>query len=126
MVQWGYMLCRTCKSKDNLYISHTYNTKKYGTRNVYICRACNTAKKKRYRQTENGKVATKKAVTKYEKANRHKRKAWTLAKEIGLQKCQVCATTTNIQRHHYDYGKPLDVVFLCVAHHNEVHKIIEV
>lgn len=31
--------------------------------------------------------------------------------------CAVCGTTEQIEKHHEDYGKPLDVVWLCRAHH---------
>ena len=36
------------------------------------------------------------------------------------QPCQVCGST-NVQAHHDDYSRPLDVRWLCVKHHNEHH-----
>ena len=35
--------------------------------------------------------------------------------------CQVCGTTKNIEGHHHDYSKPLDVVWLCRHHHGRAH-----
>ena len=35
--------------------------------------------------------------------------------------CEVCRTT-KVQAHHHDYSKPLEVRWLCRAHHNELHK----
>ena len=35
--------------------------------------------------------------------------------------CQKCGTKINVQAHHDDYSRPLNVVWLCVKHHNEVH-----
>jgi len=35
--------------------------------------------------------------------------------------CKVCKTTKDVQAHHYDYSKPLDVIWLCRKHHNELH-----
>jgi hypothetical protein len=36
--------------------------------------------------------------------------------------CAVCGATENIDGHHTDYTKPLDVVWLCKPHHREEHK----
>lgn len=35
--------------------------------------------------------------------------------------CEVCGVS-NVQAHHDDYSKPLEVRWLCVTHHNEHHK----
>ena len=37
------------------------------------------------------------------------------------QPCEVCGTTENVQAHHDDYSKPLDVRWLCFVHHRQVH-----
>jgi len=36
--------------------------------------------------------------------------------------CTVCGATENIDGHHTDYTKPLDVVWLCKPHHREAHR----
>lgn len=38
------------------------------------------------------------------------------------QPCEVCGTCQNIQAHHDDYSKPLEVRWLCPKHHAEFHK----
>jgi hypothetical protein len=34
--------------------------------------------------------------------------------------CQVCGML-DVEAHHHDYSKPLDVTWLCTQHHREVH-----
>lgn len=35
--------------------------------------------------------------------------------------CQVCGTTEDVEAHHEDYSRPLDVRWLCFKHHREAH-----
>lgn len=35
--------------------------------------------------------------------------------------CEVCGSRQGVQAHHDDYGKPLEVRWLCVEHHNTHH-----
>ena len=35
--------------------------------------------------------------------------------------CEVCGTTVRLHAHHDDYSKPLDVRWLCAAHHRQWH-----
>ena len=58
----------------------------------------------------------------YQKSNPLMRPAQYLAqKNIQVSKCEKCSTTKNLQRHHSDYSKPLEVQVLCVRCHNAVH-----
>lgn len=36
-------------------------------------------------------------------------------------KCQVCGRT-GAEGHHFDYSKPLDVLWLCPTHHKDMHR----
>lgn len=35
--------------------------------------------------------------------------------------CEICGTTKYLVAHHEDYSKPLDVIWLCSAHHKWIH-----
>lgn len=35
--------------------------------------------------------------------------------------CEECGTTENVHAHHADYTKPLEVRWLCAAHHGYTH-----
>ena len=35
--------------------------------------------------------------------------------------CEVCGTTVSVHAHHDDYMKPLNVRWLCAAHHKQWH-----
>ena len=39
---------------------------------------------------------------------------------IDRKPCLVCGNT-KVHAHHYDYYKPLKVIWLCIKHHNEHH-----
>jgi hypothetical protein len=40
---------------------------------------------------------------------------------IPLKACQKCGSAENVQRHHEDYSKPLDITFLCKKCHTKEH-----
>lgn len=42
--------------------------------------------------------------------------------ELIPQPCAVCAKVENIEAHHWDYSKPLEVQWLCREHHIEADK----
>lgn len=66
---------------------------------------------------------------KWRKNNRHKANAHSMVKRAiqsgKIQKptkCQKCGNKGDIQAHHPDYSKPLEVIFLCNKCHKEEHK----
>jgi len=42
--------------------------------------------------------------------------------QLVRQPCERCQTSIFVDAHHDDYGKPLDVRWLCRIHHRERHR----
>jgi hypothetical protein len=41
------------------------------------------------------------------------------------QPCEICGTESNVQAHHDDYSKPLDIRWLCQRHHADHHRLLK-
>lgn len=68
---------------------------------------------------EKARQATRDCRMKYPQ----REKARQLAKYyLPEQPCTLCGETKNIHRHHEDYNKPLEIVFLCRRCHVAIHK----
>lgn len=42
--------------------------------------------------------------------------------ELVRQPCEDCGSTDHLDAHHEDYGRPLDVTWLCRRHHVARHR----
>ncbi len=82
---------------------------------------------KKYRKTESGKEVRRNSLKKYYKKNPDHLIATRIAnnavRDGRLQEhpCVVCGISP-AQKHHPDYSKPLNIVWLCPKHHAELHK----
>ncbi|MFW6129981.1 MAG: hypothetical protein ACOC56_02280 [Atribacterota bacterium] len=83
-------------------------------------------KQRVYAQKESVKQQKKKIFNDYIERNPKKRKARDLAKcNVLISKNQICEKCNNnkaTERHHPDYSKPLEVIFLCKSCHYEIHR----
>ena len=85
------------------------------------------------------KARVKKNAQKYNDRNRNKinaakypekrRARGVVAKglvggKIKREPCAKCGATDHVHAHHEDYSRPLDIVWLCTAHHGERHREI--
>ena len=85
--------------------------------------------RKKYSQTEKGKLVHRKATQNYRYANPLRRAAHQIISNALIRKklikpnnCSVCNSTEKIEGHHDDYTKPLCVRWLCEKCHKEWHR----
>jgi hypothetical protein len=80
-----------------------------------------------YQKTEAGKISIKKSHKKWIENNPEKRAAHVLLNnalrsgKIKKEKCKKCGDEKS-HGHHYDYCKPLNVMWLCRRCHDILHK----
>jgi len=80
-----------------------------------------------YAQTDEGRLTSNKAKAEYRKRNPNKSKAHAkVAREIrkgNLFKnpCEECGSEEHVHAHHDDYAIPLNIRWLCAAHHKQWH-----
>lgn len=83
--------------------------------------------RKKYSETEAGKLKCNAAKKKYIENNPKKRLAHIKVGNalrggiIVKLPCEVCGAT-DVQAHHCDYNFPLEIMWLCVKHHAEWHR----
>jgi hypothetical protein len=84
---------------------------------------------KKYNQSQRGKNTHKKGIIEWRKRNPEKMKAYSSVGnalrrgKIKRKSCEVCNKRKNVQAHHEDYSKPLNIKWLCVKCHNFAHKM---
>jgi len=82
-----------------------------------------------YAKTVNGKISKQRSMKNYHEKFPMKRACHVITgnairdkKLIKPSNCSKCDSNTNIQAHHDDYTKPLNVRWLCVKCHVKWHK----
>jgi hypothetical protein len=120
--------CRKCGSHKHLTtISKTKCD--YGVVVHYkLCRECNTQKSVEYRLTPNGKertgLAVRRSISKYPNKQKARQKLCNKKRrnKISQMECVVCSKKET-EAHHYDYRRPLAVLWLCKTHHTIIDKL---
>jgi len=90
------------------------------------------AKAERFRQEGRATVLSKEerreVTRRYRAANPEKARAHGIlghalkAGKLTKSPCEKCGTTVGVHAHHDDYTKPMEVRWLCSAHHREHHR----
>lgn len=85
-----------------------------------------------YAKTEKGKAAHARALSAYQSRAPERRKAHislgNAVRSGRVLKWPVCALPEcngKPEAHHPDYSRPLDVVWLCSAHHKQAHALVK-
>ena len=114
---------KPCKSKPTKILSeikrHSENSQDY-RKQLRCWREQNPNYSSTYKKEhrEKNRLPNKK----YRKLYPEKIKAHVLSRKIPLKShCEKCNTTENLQKHHPDYSKPLEVITLCRKCHIEAH-----
>ncbi len=80
------------------------------------------ARTERYLQSEKGKIYNRNKSARHKERNPSKNLARIEAvKHLEEKPCSVNGCGQPGERHHHDYSKPLDVVYLCKKHHMDLH-----
>lgn len=105
--------CKTCHTERNRVA-----TKKYRAKRIIMRRLYNARPDRKIAAYEN----TKKMYRLYPEHQKARMKVYHAVRNGKLKKmpCEVCREL-KVQAHHNDYTKPLEVVWLCVTHHKELH-----
>lgn len=118
--------CKECTRADvqRNYRANVEHYKEYEKKRAMLPHR--VALRDKYQKSEPGKQAIRRAHKRYAESNPVKRRAQVAAcnavrdGRLVRKPCEICGRTA--QAHHDDYSKPLDVRWLCSAHHAEWHK----
>lgn len=104
--------CKECTKSD---------TKRYRLEKIDYYRAYDVARSKTPERKEHEYQRLKEYRKRYpERKRAHEVVAYAIKRgELTPQVCMVCGNKA--EAHHPDYSHPLDVVWLCKAHHEELH-----
>lgn len=126
--RWLSAACRECTKaavRSNRRERITYYREYDKARGMHPDRV---ATRERYRKTDAGKAAVKKAQAAYKARAPERRKAVdklnNAVRDGTITKpstCSSCDKACRIHGHHDDYTKPLEVVWLCARCHRNVH-----
>ena len=78
----------------------------------------------KYKKEKELEITYFKLVPEITKSNARQLVCWAIKKgKLKRKNCEVC-NKEKVFAHHEDYSKPLEVVWLCLKHHFERHKIL--
>tara|TARA_Y100000590_G_scaffold121972_1_gene139652 strand:- start:80 stop:499 length:420 start_codon:yes stop_codon:yes gene_type:complete len=127
--------CKDCGIEKDISEYHVHKQMKDGHLNkCKVCvrkrvsdhRAKNIDRIRAY-DRKRGNRQDKEYLSNYRKKYPNKHKAHNIVnnalrdKKLFKQPCEICGSELNVHAHHDDYLKPLNVRWLCSAHHSQWH-----
>ncbi len=108
--------CKYCRSINRTDIN-TLSVKK--AKIVYRKTKKGKLKEKAYNNSERHKQA----IILWKRLNKQKVAAHSIAKRANPVKhrCIKCGSTKCLQRHHLDYAKPKEILWVCASCHRSIH-----
>ena len=131
-------MCSSCSETKDVSMFQKRSMSKDGL--TAACKKCLSARDKSrdsqerrkaryaYAKTERGIETRRRGRKAWEERNPDKRACHVITGNairrgrITNGPCSICCSTTNIEAHHNDYAKPLDVIWLCRQCHADHHK----
>lgn len=86
------------------------------------------AARARYAKTDAYAESHDNSARKYRRKNPVKYRAHSIVsnairdKKLFREPCEICGSIDSIHAHHDDYAKPLNIRWLCAAHHKQWHR----
>ena len=137
----GRKVCSCCgeeKSTEAFY----RNCRNRGGASCF-CKDCHNARMSEYRATNPDKIKMRRVeyactsraaelgrirLTRYRLAHPERKSAQMAAKRavaaglLATEPCAACGSVADLQKHHEDYGKPFDNIWLCRRCHTDLHR----
>jgi hypothetical protein len=119
--------CKTCAKRDvSERIAILVNNPEWLAKERARCRV----KQERYRNLGVAVPVSQEARRKWSRNNRHKKRAQCAAgravRSGKIKKATICercgAAPKRLQKHHPDYSKPLEIIWLCSKCHGIAHR----
>ena len=114
-----YYCCDMCK------YTHCNKTEKHRkSMNKFNVSDKGKARTKRYLDSEKGKIYNRNKAKRQREKYPERYKARIEASKYlpkGLT-CSINGCELSGERHHFDYSKPLEVIYLCKSHHSQLHQ----
>ncbi len=111
VIQDRINMCKLCIDKDYLAFKYSFKDNMQNTSVIF---------KKDVKHRINNKLNSKNKHKAYSLVSKAKR----IGDLINPGKCNKCNSKENIQGHHINYSKPLDIIWLCQRCHFKEHKKI--
>ena len=116
--------CTKCRKRKTLASFYVDKTRKDG-KNPW-CKPCHYKKSVEWREGNRKRYnELSKNNDRLYKDKIHARSVTNHALRIGKIKkkpCAICDRKSLVHAHHYDYKKPLEVIWLCTKHHAALHR----